>query len=105
GNYSVVVANSAGSVTSGVALLTVTPIPTAVVYDLSSDFSATVNPTGPWSYGWVSNFNGVFNLLTFEKNFSSDNGVPLADWQVTDVLQPSVVRNMGSTTAISAGGA
>src|SRR5205807_9390307 len=44
-------------------------------------------------------------LLAFSKTYASDNGVPLADWQLNSSQAPVLARNMGTTTAISAGGA
>jgi hypothetical protein len=76
----------------------------AQTYDVSQGFSTASNPHGPWSYGWVSTVDGPFTLLSYEKNLSSENGVPISAWQVSDPEQPSVARVMGGATAISAGG-
>ena len=35
-----------------------------VVYDATSEFSLTDNPTGVWSYGWMPTDYSVFNLYT-----------------------------------------
>ncbi len=33
-------------------------------WDVARDFSRTVNPTGPWSYGWSATRGSAFNLFT-----------------------------------------
>src|SRR5262245_54435439 len=78
---------------------------TTGVYDVSRDFSATANPAGAWSYGWLGTLNGTFGLTSYPKSFSADNGVPISGWFLTANDLPGVARNMGNTTAISAGGA
>ena len=80
------------------------PPPSAATYELSRDFSITANPNGAWSYGWESTLGGIFGVLPYLKRFASDNGVPLADWQLDSTTAPVIARNMGSTTAVSAGG-
>lgn len=45
----------------GFALPVANALPT---YDLESDFSATNNPAGAWSYGWSANLTSGFNLYT-----------------------------------------
>src|SRR5262249_7511472 len=59
GKYSVVVSNAINSVTSQVAVLTV-QLPPLSTYDLGRGFSASSNPNGVWSYGWVGTINGPF---------------------------------------------
>ena len=81
------------------------PTQPAVVFDVSSDFSPTSNPTGVWSYGYAATLGGPFHLLTFAKSYAANNGVPISAWQVTDALSPSVNRVMGDGVAISEGGA
>ena len=62
GTYSVVVANRAGSATSAVARLTVYPV-TPGVYDPASEFSATTNPSGAWSYGFSTTLGSPMFLF------------------------------------------
>ena len=58
-----------------------------------------------WSYGYSATLGGPFQLLTFAKTYGANNGVPIAAWQVTDALSPSVNRVMGDGIAVSEGGA
>src|SRR3954452_351756 len=64
-------------------------------YDLSRDFSTAVNPNGVWTYGAQTALGGSITLLAYVKTYSADNGVPLADWQLTSSLAPTLARNMG----------
>ena len=79
------VSNLVATIVSSDATLTVNRAPPAPTYDLSRDFSTTANPNGAWSYGWQSTLGGSFGLLPYLKTFASDNGVPLADWQLDTV--------------------
>lgn len=90
---------------AGKCSVTSPPPPVAVTFDLSRDFSASSNPTGAWSYGYLASLDGPFMRLTFAKDFTSENGVPLSAWQVSDNLAPGVARVMGNRTAVSEGGA
>src|SRR5436190_907435 len=78
---------------------------TTGVFDLSRDFSATANPAGAWSYGWLGALNGPFGLTSYPKSFPADNGVPISGWFLSASDLPSVAKNVGNTTALSAGGA
>ena len=37
-------------------------VPAQVTFDLTADFSASQNPNGAWSFGWMSPGNSVLNL-------------------------------------------
>lgn len=40
----------------------IAPAQAATVWDAATDFSATNNPTGVWSYGYTNTLGGTFNL-------------------------------------------
>lgn len=102
GDYRVMVANAAGSVTSAVATLTVTG-PSNAVWNVSS-FSAATNPGAVWSYGWFTNLGGNFVPLTYAKTSMAANGVPVQSWQHSSFEQPAVYWNGTTNTAVFNGG-
>jgi hypothetical protein len=73
-------------------------------YDVSRDFSLASNPNGVWGYGWASRLDGSFNPIHFTKTIASDNGVPIAVWQLSPTELPSIAKVLGPGTAVSAGG-
>jgi len=76
------------------------------VYDVSTDFSLSVNPHGVWTYGMLSNFAGNLTILPFSRTFGADNGVPIGQWNLSsDMLLLNVSKVLGPGTAVSAGGA
>ncbi len=104
GDYSAVVSNAFGVVTSEVATLTVNPAPTVIDYDLSRDFSlAAGNPNGVWSYGWQGTLGGPFNLFTFSKIAQDPAGTPVEVWE-KPLSVPSVQHNNSTNTVIVDGG-
>jgi large repetitive protein len=83
--------------------------PERVVYDVTKDYSSTVNPIGPWSYGWVPSMSQYsFSLMTnpgwtapatnnnIWKNFGNVVQTGVAPGQVSmhpgSSQQPSVIR-------------
>jgi len=72
-------------------------------FDLSDGFSS-VNPSGPWSYGWKQALSGVFTLLPNFKVAFSDNGVPIQIWSLTPSSSSAVFHNDSQQTAFSDGG-
>jgi hypothetical protein len=52
------------------------------VYDVSHDFSATSNPSGPWSYGAKASLDGSFSLFGIHGITAADGGVPIQYWQL-----------------------
>ena len=80
------------------------PPPPASTYDVSRDFSTAANPAGPWSYGWKTTLSGSFGLATHRTSFAADNGTPLAGWLLSATQLPSLIKNVGNTTAVSDGG-
>src|SRR5213083_334116 len=65
----------------------------AQTYDVSSGFSATSNPNGPWALGWEGSVGGAFTALTVPYVSSSDGGVPVPSWQLTTFQTPAVYKN------------
>lgn len=101
-------AYGAGVVAAGAMILVLllnNRSPSIVTYDLSRDFPTTVNATSVWSFGWTPVLGGTFTRLGHLKRYRSDNGVPLAAWQVNDTDRPGVGRNMGTNIAVSGGDA
>jgi hypothetical protein len=94
GTYAVLVSNSAGSVTSSNAVLTVL----ATVYDPALDFSTNSNPAGVWSYGYSTTRTGAMVKYTSTTLRQSD-GLLFWSRSVGD-LYPSVYRNP-ATNAVS----
>jgi Concanavalin A-like lectin/glucanases superfamily/Immunoglobulin domain/Cohesin domain len=100
------VSHAVGSPSQDEVVLTEGQVPyPEVVFDISEDFSIASNPNGVWTYGYQLDLGGALTPVTFSKTFSSDNGVPIADWQFSNSEGPTFARNMGTTTAISAAGA
>ncbi len=100
GNYSVAVSNALGVAISSEAALSVS----LAIYDLAKEFSTESNPHGAWSYGWEAELGGPMTLLTYRKDFGSDNGVPITSWHVDLNEAPAIAQALGPGTAISAGG-
>jgi hypothetical protein len=91
GNYSVVVTNRAGSVTSANATLAVG----SASYDLATDFSTNTNPNGNWSYGYSTSLGGAMTLYT---DFGFDTSDSLNYWRFNSSGIPGVYYN--STDAV-----
>ena len=104
GDYSVVVGNGAGSVTSSSAVLTVT-LPPSGLYDLEQHYSTNRNPAGPWSYGWKPSLGGPLTLLPFSLIQNLGGGEVVHRWLKTGAGgPPSINRNIGTVNHISDGG-
>jgi len=97
GNYSVVVANELGSVTSSVAVLVVTLPQT---FDLSRNFSIASNPNGVWSYGAKEAIDGTFDLLSFGRSSTGPDS-----WEFTEGRWPAVYHNDTESTIYTDGAA
>ncbi|MEX2559756.1 MAG: ELWxxDGT repeat protein [Pirellulales bacterium] len=79
---------------------------TAVTFSAAADFSATENPAGPWSYGWLDPDSGTFSLFP-ESNLDPETGV--VEWNdsatfdlVNDAILPAVFYNAGDSEAFVA---
>lgn len=83
---------------------TTNPVPPEIAFDLSNEFSITSNPSGVWTYGYLTTLNGSFAPLTAARTFSSDNGVPIAAWELNTFQIPVVAKVLGESIAISDGG-
>ena len=70
-----------------------------VSYDAGRDFSATSNPKGVWSYGWVGTIGGPFSLLAGPFFDVWDNGVQSLFWALTSNQFPATRCNTNSFTA------
>jgi hypothetical protein len=79
------------------------PPPPEPTYDLSRDFSRTDNPNGPWSYGYLTELNASFGLVSAARMFASDNGVPIAAWELHTYQIPGVWKVLGPEIAHSDG--
>jgi len=71
-------------------------------WDVSADFSETLNPNGPWSYGWESDLGLPFHLYTLHER--QDGGV-LAAWrdphfQLFGTITPTLQKNISAGTTI-----
>jgi hypothetical protein len=86
-----------------IALVSAPPPPPPPTHDLSRDFSSTHNPNGTWSYGYLTELNGSFGLVSAPRIFSSDNGVPIAAWELNTYEIPGVWKVLGPGTAHSDG--
>ncbi len=101
GNYSVVITNIAGAITSAVVTLTVVP---TTDFDANRDFSAGSNPGGVWSYGWKGAVAGPFNLVAESRSFPADNGTQVSGWMLPVTTEPAVYWNAGAAPAVFGGG-
>lgn len=102
GNYSVVVSNAFGTVTSQAATLTVIPPASEGHYHLSRDFSLAGNPNGPWSYGRQDTIGGAFTLLgTPRTNLAN---LPILLWAILPSSRPRILHNDTIDTLITAEG-
>lgn len=71
----------------------------AATFNLASDFSASANPAGVWSYGYSTTLGGTFNLYTAN---GTANGMDY--WGAPGAgLTPGVFHNGTSTTTTLAG--
>jgi hypothetical protein len=78
GEYWVLVVDAYGAVNSSTASLTRLG---EGVYDLWAGFSATNNPSSPWTFGWETVAGGPFVPYTRRKVTYSDNYLPQHVWQ------------------------
>jgi len=96
GDYSVAVANAAGSVTSAPIALTVTetpPPPDPTSFDLSRDFSIGSNPNNPWSYGALETLQSAFQPCAYSRTGSGSGGIAIEAWEFTPGHWPAIYRN------------
>ena len=75
----------------------------ANAYDLATDYSATLNPTGVWSYGAQATPGGPFQLFNIHRASPSENGVLVDNWQF-GLFEPTIWHNGTANTATSDGG-
>jgi len=79
----------------------VQPSSTNVIYDVSRDYSTTVNPNGAWSYGWKSTANGDFTPFSVHEAATLENGVPIDLWELgAHAYPPLIVYNATTNTAV-----
>ena len=95
--------------TTNAALVITNPpvIPPAVHADfnLSRDFSATVNPVGAWAYGWKGTLGGAFIADPIHFTMPDDNDVLISGWAANNAigLPAHYCNNTASTTIIGGG--
>ncbi len=75
----------------------------AQTYRLSDGFSASNNPNGLWSFGYVTNIGAPFHLLQVP-HVSPTDGLMIPSWQLTSFQTPAVYYNHTTNTAVVAGG-
>lgn len=111
GNYDVVVANAAGSITSGVAVLTVTNVPSgtiaptitsqpqSVTYGVGSTvaFSVTASGSAPLAYQW--RFNGADISGATGTGYTKSN-IQLSDAGSYNVVVANAAGTVTSATAV-----
>jgi choice-of-anchor C domain-containing protein len=100
GDYSVVIRNPVGVVTSAVVRLTIAP----PSFDVGADFSSVTNPSPLWSYGWKPTVAGPFTPLDHRFQALANNGVPMDGWNVLPLDFPAVYHNSTTNTALTTGG-
>ena len=86
-----------------VVIQTVTGIQSASAYDLSTDYSATQNPTGVWSYGGTATLGGAFTLFNNHHSSPGDNGVIVDVWTFSSG-SPQIWHNGTGNTVTGDGG-
>lgn len=72
-------------------------------YDVAEDYTLDANPSGPWSYGYLTELDGTFGLLGASRTFSANNGVPIGVWELRRFSLPVVAKVLGPGTAVSDG--
>ena len=72
-------------------------------YNLSSDFSTNQNPTGVWSYGYLTNLSSGFALFTNRAVEFDGGGVSFHRWWRTAGTQP-ILQYITGGTGITDGG-
>ena len=93
GNYTVVVSNNFGAVTSAVAVLTV---PTGAAFDVQRDFVLT-NSNFAWSYGIFHPEYWPYYSLTRTTNLVAGNGVSLQAWLSASGQGATVILHNGTS--------
>lgn len=115
GNYDVVVANVAGSVTSSTATLTVvlrpsvTSAPTSVVANLggTANFSVGAGGTGPFTYQWRKNGSSITGQTNSTLSFASVVAADAANYDVVvsnsigSVVSPFATLTVNTAPAIT----
>ena len=107
GDYSVAVSNSAGSVTSSVATLTVTPVmvvPSITIQPQSlivtqgkaAQFSVTAVGTAPLSYQWQKNSQNIVGATAAALTFTSTQAADAGNYRIM------VSNSAGSVTSATA---
>lgn len=70
----------------------------ATTYDLSSEFSPSANPAGPWTLGAKTNLSS--SIVPFGvKGTTSLNGTPIQYWQLVPAQEPTIYHNGTASTA------
>jgi hypothetical protein len=70
----------------------------AFVHDLSDDFSASTNPSSPWSYGWTTTLGSALNLYN-----TPANNPPIDAWTDSSHVvsgAPAVANNPSGSNAV-----
>jgi hypothetical protein len=80
------------------------PPPQEPRYVLSRDFSATENPSGPWSYGAKPSFGGPFSLFAIHGVVPDQTGRPFQYWQLVPLQEPTIFHNGTDGTNRTSGG-
>jgi len=66
----------------------------AQTYDAASQFSATTNPNGVWSYGFEPNLGAFFSL--YDQESTDNNGIAVWWYQTATASAPMVLFNTSS---------
>ena len=74
----------------------------ASTFSITDDFSATANPNGAWSYGWLNGLGGTFTGYT--ASLSATAGGTIQSWHdpaTYSLGEPSVWNNSSSSAYIT----
>ena len=69
------------------------PLASARVWDVTADFSDTVNPAGAWSYGWEPSLRSPFSLYTV-----LERDLDRVDWLTPNGTEPVLWKNLSNQT-------
>lgn len=93
---------AAAALTLSSAASASTPVVSASNYSVTGDFSATTNPNGAWTYGWLDHLGGVFTQYTVPG--SATAGGTIQTWHDPAVYYlgtPSVWNNSSASAFVS----
>ena len=75
----------------------------ASAFSISDDFSANANPSGVWTYGWLTAIDGTFTKYTVQSQSTSGGTIDKWNGLVSDPFSTPLIWNNASGAAYAAG--